>query len=708
MTLYSVNEGVALITLERPPLNTLGLPLRRHLDDALRAALADDSVQAIVLTGAGRGFSGGGDITEFDLPSGDQAPLPGPQLDQLEASPKPVVAALHGYALGGGLEVALACHARVAHAGTQVGLPEVQLGLVPGAGGTQRLPRLVGVEKALNMIVKGSTHSAASLRDSGLFDHVTDGDVVAEASTLARQLAADLAAGGTLRRTGALPCRMDNAQAFIAFARSGLKTLAGGPTAAQACVDCVEAAVTQPLRQGLAFESAAFQRLRHSTQFAGLRHVFLAERSAAHLPGLPADTATRPIKRAAVIGGGTMGSGIAMTLANAGLSVLLIERDPATLERALKTIREHYESSAQRGKLSAEVAFARIALIAGAIDYDGVPQADLVIEAVFEDLAVKREIFERLDAVAKPGAILASNTSMLDLDAIAAFTRRPQDVVGLHFFSPAHVMKLLEVVRGAKTAPEVLASAMSLARKIGKTAVVSGVCEGFIGNRMLESYLMQAGLLLDEGALPQQVDRAIEAWGMAMGPFRMGDMAGNDLGAKIRAARLQRDPSRVYSGTFDELVAMGRYGQKVGKGWYDHTPGQRVPAPNAEVKAMVEAHAAKLGLQRRVISDEEIVDRLLLALANEGAKILEEGIAQRASDIDVVYTSGYGFPRWRGGPMFQIDQRGLGDVLAAMKRFAHGPAYQRADHFWRPAPLLVRLAESGTSLRSLDNPSETA
>jgi 3-hydroxyacyl-CoA dehydrogenase len=397
-----------------------------------------------------------------------------------------------------------------------------------------------------------------------------------------------------------------------------------------------------------------------------------------------------------------------MALANAGLSVRLIERDADTLARAIQLIREHYESAAKRGKLTPEVAVARTALIAGALDFDGVAQADLVIEAVFEDLAIKRQVFERIDALAKPDAILASNTSMLDLDCIAAFTRRPQDVLGLHFFSPAHVMKLLEVVRGAHTAPAVLASAMALARKINKTAVVSGVCEGFIGNRMLEPYLMQAGLLLDEGALPQQVDQAIEKWGMAMGPFRMCDMAGNDLGAKIRAARIAHDPTRVYSGTADALVALGRFGQKVGRGWYDHLPGQRHPVPSAEVQAMLEAQSASLGLTRRRISDEEIVDRLLLALANEGFKIIEEGIAQRASDIDVVYTSGYGFPRWRGGPMFQAEQRGAGDVLAAMQRFSNGPAYQRADHFWQPAPLLLRLAEQDLMPHSQDNQSEPA
>ncbi|MBK5517243.1 3-hydroxyacyl-CoA dehydrogenase NAD-binding domain-containing protein [Pseudomonas sp. TH10] len=698
MSLYEVNDGVAIITLDRPPLNTQGLPLRRHLDDALRATGSDSNVVAIVITGAGRCFSGGGDITEFNLPAGAEEPQAPALFARLEASPKPVVAAIHGMALGGGLELALACHARVAHASTQVGLPEVNLGLLPGAGGTQRLPRLVGVETALNLILKGTVSSAAALADSGLFDRVTEGSVLEEAITLARSLAADVAENHTLRRTSALACHMDNAQAFIAFARSTLKTPAGGPTAAQACLDCIEAAVCLPFAEGMAVESERFRGLATSSQFAGLRHAFLAERAAANVLDLPDGTSAREIKRAAVIGGGTMGSGIAITLANARLAVLLIEREQAALDRAFKTIREYYEQSVQRGKLSSDTAAARIALISGATDYAGIAEADLVIEAVFEDLEVKREVFERLDAVAKPGAILASNTSMLDLDLIAAFTRRPQDVIGLHFFSPAPVMKLLEVVRGAKTAPDVLVSALALAKKIGKTAVVAGVCEGFIGNRMIEAYLMQAGLLLDEGALPHQVDLAMEQWGMAMGPFRMSDMAGNDVGAKIRAARIERDASRVYSGVSDLITAMGRYGQKAGRGWYDYPPGARKPSPSPEVQSTVVAHSAQLGLQRRHISDEEIVDRLVLALVNEGFKLLEEGIAQRASDIDVVYTAGYGFPRWRGGPMLYAEQRGLADVIAALSRFSVGPVYQHAEHFWRPAPLLVRLAESGQSL----------
>lgn len=696
---YGVVDGVAIVELAQGAINALSLALRLRVDDSLRAALADPAVRAVVLTGAGKGFSGGGDITEFDRPDIDLEPSPNTLHASIEAASKPVVAALHGIALGGGLELALACHARVAHADTRVGLPEVQLGLVPGAGGTQRLPRLVGLERALNMIVSGSTHTADSLRDSGLFDRVTDGSALDEALLVARELTASMAAGTPLRRTGALTCHMDNAQAFTALARAALRVPANASRAPARCIDCVESAALLPFDQGLVREAAAFKELRHSPQFAALRHVFLATRSATHLPGV-APAAVRPIKSAAVIGGGTMGTGIAIALANAGLSVLLVERDRALLDRALKVIVDHYEGQAGRKRMSTQTAVGRIALVAGSVEMEGIVSADIVIEAVFEDMEVKRQVFERIDAFARPGAILATNTSMLDVDRIAGFTRRPADVVGLHFFSPAHVMQLLEVVRGRATAPEVLASVMVLARQIGKTAVISGVCEGFIGNRMFESYMMQAGLLLDEGALPHQVDEAMERWGMAMGPFRVNDLAGNDLAAKIRATRIANDPSRVYSAVFDALVASGRHGQKAARGWYDYPPGQRKPAVSDEVIAMVESHSRALGLQRRTVSDAEIVDRLLLALANEGYRIVDEGIAQRASDIDVVYTAGYGFPRWRGGPMFQARQRGPADVLATMKRFTVGPAYQHADAFWQPAPLLVELAAENSPASS--------
>jgi 3-hydroxyacyl-CoA dehydrogenase len=650
--LYELNDGVAIVTLDQPPVNALSFALRCRLAAGLAAALADPAVSAIVLAGAGRGFSGGGDITEFDQPTADQAPAPTALCAQVESSPKPIVAALHGMALGGGLELAMACHARVAHVQTQVGLPEVHLGLVPGAGGTQRLPRLVGLEPALNLIVQGQTLSAQRLRDSGLFDAVTEGDVRAEATTLARQLAASLAASGSLRRTSELPVQMPNAQAFLAFAKASVQASARGLPAPPAVVDCLEAAVTQPFQAGLTLEFETFRRLRSSAQSAGLRHVFLAERSAAQIQNLPEGTQPRAIECAAVIGAGTMGAGITMTLVNAGIPVTLIEREQAALDRGLATIRQTWESLQKKGRLTATQLDERMGRVRSALTYDAVAQADLVIEAVFEDIEVKRAVFEQLDRVARPGAILASNTSMLDLDRIACFTQRPQDVLGLHFFSPAHVMKLLEVVQGAQTGPDVMATAMALARRIGKTAVVSRVCDGFIGNRMLEPYMQQAGRLLDEGALPQQVDGAMERWGMAMGPFRVNDLAGNDLGAQIRQRRMAENPDLVYSRLFNTIVDMGRFGQKVGRGWYDYRPGQRAPVPNAEVNAAIEAESRRLGLTRRQISDEEIVDRLLRALVREGRQILAEGIAQRASDIDVVYTAGYGFPRWRGGPMF--------------------------------------------------------
>ncbi len=696
-------DGVRVIALAQPPLNVLSLAVRRRLADDLHAALADAAVRAIVLTGAGTAFCGGGDIAEFDTQDVLLEPGPKTLMSLIEESPKPVVAALHGVALGGGLELAMACHARVAQAQTSVGLPEVQLGIVPGAGGTQRLPRLVGLELATDLIVHGRKRTARQLADSGLFDRVTDEAPLPAAIEFARQLAEGAVA---LRRTGHLPVRMENAQAFLAFARGAVKARPEllGP---QACLDCLEDAVTRPFQDGLARELERFHRLRATPQSEGLRHAFLSERLAAKISDLAPVVKPRTVTSTAVIGGGTMGTGIAMSLANAGLAVTLVERDPAALDRALATVRKTYEDAQRRGKLAAEEAARRIALVSGALSYDALRDTDLLIEAVFEDMAVKRQVFEQLDAVAKPGAVLATNTSMLDVDEIATFTRRPQDVLGLHFFSPAHVMPLLEVVRGAQTAPDVLATAMALGRRLSKTAVVARVCEGFIGNRMLTPYLVQAGLLVEEGALPQQVDRAIERWGMAMGPFRMADMAGLDLGAKIRAQYLERHPDVPYSELNQILVDMDRPGQKAGRGWYDHVPGQRAPVPSAAVQQAIEAHSLRLGLVRRRIGDDEIVDRLVLALVNEGALLLEEGIAQRASDIDVVFIAGYGFPRWRGGPMFVAEQRGFEDVVAAMRRLATGgPAYQRRAEAWRPAPLLTRLSERRVGWSSLSDKSE--
>jgi 3-hydroxyacyl-CoA dehydrogenase len=698
---YQINRGVATITLDHSPVNALALPLRRQLGDALLAALDDREVLAIVLTGKGRGFSAGGDITEFDSPAVLQEPTLFTLFSRIEASAKPVVAALHGMAVGGGLELAMACHARIAQTSTKVGLPEVHLGLVPGAGGTQRLPRLVGLERAFNMIVLGQTVPAQTLRDSGLFDGVTDGDALSAGITLARELADFVKAGGSLKRTGQLHVQMPDAEAFLAFGRAAVKTRSVGSPATLACVECLELAITLPFEEGLIREQETVTRLCATPQFAGLRHAFLAERRASQITALPADVKPRSIEHAAVIGAGTMGIGIAISLANASIPVIMIERDQSALDRGLNSLRQHYETSRQKGKLTSEQSEQRLGLIKGGLTYDGVRQADLVIEAVFEDMSAKRQVFEQLDAHAKAGAVLATNTSMLDVNEIARATRRPNDVLGLHFFSPAQVMKLLEVVRGEQTATEVLVTSLALASRMGKTAVVSGVCEGFIGNRMLQPYLTQAGLLLDEGALPAQVDRAIETWGMAMGPFRVCDLAGNDLGAQIRRQHQDKHPDRVCSRTFDAVVAMGRHGQKTGRGWYDYVPDQRAPQPSAEVTAAIVAESRRLGLERRQISDTEIVDRLLLALINEGARIFDEGIAQRASDIDVVYIAGYGFPRWRGGPMFSADRRGLPDVVAGLKRLTRGPHYQNREAFWQPADLLCQLAANGGLFSSL-------
>ncbi len=693
--MYQIIEGVAVVTIEHPPVNALSHADRRQLDAALRSAIEDEAVDAIVLTGAGRGFSAGADIAEMDQRSASEEPSPTVIFARIESSQKPVVASLHGMALGGGLELALACHARVANANTVVGLPEVTLGLIPGAGGTQRLPRLIGLPVALNMIVKGETRTAQTLRDSGLFDSVVDKDVLPAAIAVARELAAKIHTGKPLCRTSRLSAHWPGAQALLAFAGTTVRAKADGQPARLAALECLEAAATLPFDEGLARESEWFARLRHGPHFAGLRHAFLAERRAAQGVGLPRDITPRPIARSAVVGGGTMGTGIAMCLADAGIEVTVLERDKPALDRALAGIRDRYEAGAKKGRLTSDECARRIALCQGAVGLEAVANADLVIEAVFENMETKCEIFRQLDERAHPGALLATNTSMLDVNLIAGVTRRPQDVLGLHFFSPANVMRLLEVVRGKRTSAQTLATAMLLARRIGKTAVVAGVCEGFIGNRMFEPYLMQAGLLLDEGALPQQVDRAIEQWGMAMGPFRVCDLAGNDIGAAIRRERLARNPALVYSRTCDAIVSLGRLGQKVGRGWYEYAPGERAPQPSEEVNDAILVESRRLSLQRRAISDEEIVERLTLALINEGARILEERIAQCASDIDVVYVTGYGFPRWRGGPMFHADKRGLLDVLDAISRLQRGPEYQNRGHFWQAAGLLERLAAQG-------------
>jgi len=693
---YEVRDGVAVITMDTPPVNSLGLANRRFIAGAMQRALADAAVHAVVLTGAGRGFCGGADIREFGFPEAMAQPHLLNLIDLIEQAGKPVVAAIHGVVMGGGLELAMGCHYRVVTPGTQVALPEVKLGLLPGGSGTQRLPRLLGVETALNMIVTGVAMPAERLAaqpGQRLFDRLVEqGDVVDAAVALAREVAQRR----PLPRVRDLRASHPNPDGYFQFARNTLKASQPHYPAPLRNVDCVEMAVQAAYDEGLAEEHAGFMALLDTPQSKALRHAFFGERAAAKIPDVPEDTPKRKIERVAVIGAGTMGGGISMNFLNAGIPVTILEMSQEAIDRGVGVMRKNYEAQVKKGKLKQDKYEQRMALLTTTTSYDDLKDADLVIEAVFEELGVKEKVFRQLDAVMKPGAILASNTSTLDVDKIAAFTQRPQDVVGLHFFSPANVMKLLEVVRGAKTAKDVMATVMAVAKTIKKVAVVSGVCDGFIGNRMIEQYGRQAGFLLDEGCTPAQVDRAIEKFGFAMGPFRMGDLAGNDIGWAIRKRRYQEKPDMKYSKTADLLCERGRFGQKVGKGWYDYVPGKRDAIPNAEVEQMIAEHRQALGIKPRKISDEEIVQRLVLALVNEGARILEDGIASKASDIDMVYLTGYGFPAWRGGPMCYADTVGLFEVIERMRRFAANPLDDAA--FWQPAPLLVQLLAQGKTL----------
>ncbi len=691
---YQVHGDIAVITLSNPPVNGLGFATRLSIADGLSRANADTAVKAIVLTGAGKAFSGGADIKEFGSPKALQEPNLLSVILALEHSAKPVVAAIHSVCMGGGLELALGCHYRIAAPGCNVALPEVKLGLIPGAGGTQRLPRVLGVEVALNMIVSGEpvkSEMLAMIPGQKLFDKMANSveTLAEEALALARSLA-DTRPLPLVRN---LPCKHPQGDAYFQFARNMVKGMAKNFPAPPKCVDAVEAATKQKFEAGMATERDIFISLMQTAESRALRHIFMAERAASKIPDVPADTPQRPIKSVAVIGAGTMGGGIAMNFLNAGLPVVMLEMKQEALDRGVATIRKNYEAQVKKGKLKADKYEQRMALLQATLSYDDLGSADLVIEAVFEDIGVKETVFKELDRVMKPGAILASNTSTLDVDKIASFTNRPQDVVGLHFFSPANVMKLLEVVRGAKTSKDVLATVMTLAKTIRKTAVVSGVCDGFIGNRMVEQYGRQGGFLLDEGCTPEQVDRAIEKFGFAMGPFRMGDLAGNDIGWAIRKRRALERPGMKYSKTADLLCEKGRFGQKTGAGWYDYVAGKRDAIPNAEVVEMIAAHRASLGITPRKISDDEIVQRLVYALVNEAAHILEEGIASKASDIDMVYLMGYGFPIYRGGPMNYADQVGLFNVVQSMGRFAQNPRDDAS--FWQPAPLLARLAAEG-------------
>ena len=691
---YKVHGDVAVISLNNPPVNGLGLSTRQAITEGVEKAAQDASIKAIVITGHGKAFSGGADIREFGSPKATQEPNLLSVIAQIENCAKPVVAAVHTVAMGGGLELALGCHYRIAAPGASIALPEVKIGLIPGAGGTQRLPRVLGVEPALNMIVSGEpikSEMLAMLPGQKLFDKLAASpeSLMDEALKLAREVA-DVR---PLPRVRDLPCKHPQGDAYFQFTRNMVKGMAKNYPAPPKCVDAVQAATKKKFDDGMVLERELFINLMWTPECRALRHLFTSQRAASKIADVPDTTPTRAIKLVAVIGAGTMGGGISMNFLNAGIPVKILETKQEALDRGIATIKKNYEAQVKKGKLKEDKYAQRMALLTSTLSYDDIKDADLVIEAVFEEMGVKETVFKQLDAVMKPGAILASNTSTLDVNAIANFTKRPEDVIGMHFFSPANVMKLLEVVRGALTAKDVLATVMALAKTIKKTAVVSGVCDGFIGNRMIEQYGRQGGFLLEEGCTPQQVDKAIEKFGFAMGPFRMGDLAGNDIGWAIRKRRYVEKPNMKYSKTADLLCEMGRFGQKVGKGWYDYQAGKRDAIPNKEVEDMVVKHRAAMGITPRKISDEEIVQRLVFSLVNEAAHILEDGIASKASDIDMVYITGYGFPIYRGGPMLYADQVGLFNVVQAMHRFAANP-HDDAE-FWKPAPLLAKLAADG-------------
>lgn len=685
---------IALVTVDNPPVNALGHAVRAGLLAAFQQAEADPQVRAVVLVCAGRTFMAGADIREFGKPP--QAPSLPEVVDILEGASKPSVAVIHGTALGGGLEVALACHYRIARRDAQIGLPEVKLGLLPGAGGTQRLPRLAGVEKALEMIVSGAPIRAPQALEFNVVDELFDGELIDAGLAFAQRLLAD---GKGPRRTGERNERVQESglAELIAHKRGEVQKRLPGQFSPQRCIDAVEAATKLPLREGLGRERELFMQCMESPQRAALIHAFFAEREAAKVDGLAADVQPRDIRRAAVIGGGTMGVGIVLCFANAGIPVQLLEVNDEALQRGLDRARNLYAASLARGSLGAEEMERRLGLISGVLDYAALGDADVVVEAVFESLEVKRQVFEQLDAHCKPGAILASNTSSLDLDEIAAFTKRPQDVVGLHFFSPANVMRLLEVVRGKATSDTVLATAMQLGKRLKKVSVVVGVCDGFVGNRMIFQYGRQAEFLLEEGATPAQVDRALRSFGMAMGPLAVRDLSGLDISHAIRSRqRPNLRPGQTLPTVLDHLIAAGMLGQKTGTGFYQYGEGGRAAQDNPALPAMLEQAAADRGITRAPVADEEILERCLYALINEAANILDEGIAQRASDVDVIFLNGYGFPAWRGGPLFYADSVGLAQVLERIREF-----HQRLGAWWQPAPLLERLVAEGRRFADL-------
>ena len=689
------HDEVGIVTVNSPPVNALSAAVRGGILECIRAAVADPAIKGIVLTCAGRTFIAGADITEFGKPP--KAPALNDVLSEIENSPKPVVAAIHGTALGGGLEVALACHFRVAVKEAKLGLPEVKLGLLPGAGGTQRLPRAVGPELAVKMIVGGDPIGAAEALKNGLIEEIVEGPA-SGGEAFVRKLLAEKRPLRRLRDDDSKLAAAKADRSIFTNAVAAMTKKSRGLEAPFAAADAVGYAIDFPFDEGLKKEREGFLKLVASDQSKAQRYAFFAEREAAKIAGVPEGTKSRPVNRVAILGAGTMGGGIAMSFANAGVPVTLIETGEEQLKRGLGIMQKNWEATAARGGIPADAPAKRMALITGVVGIENVGDADLVIEAVFETMAVKKEVFGKLDQFAKPGAVLASNTSYLNIDEIAKSTKRPQDVLGMHFFSPANVMKLCEIVRADKTAPDALVTAVTIARKIAKVPAVVGVCDGFVGNRMLAQRGKQSEKLLFEGALPQQVDAVVTKFGMPMGPFAMGDLAGLDIGWRSRKDR------GIKSEIADALCEAGRFGQKTGKGYYKYEAGSRSALPDPEVEKLIDETLLRLGRKKRAVSDEEILERMMYPMINEGAKILEEGIAARPSDIDVVWLYGYGWPIYRGGPMFWADTVGLKHIADRLSFYAK----ETNDPSLEPAPLLKKLAAEGKTFASLAAASKAA
>ena len=679
----SLHNTIALISINNPPVNAISQAVRAGLLDAVTSAVAAESVRAIVIACEGKTFIAGADVREFN-----RSPMPphlGDVIRLIEDSPKPVIAAIHGTALGGGLEIALGCHFRIAAGNAKMGLPEVTLGLLPGAGGTQRLPRLIGIRAALDMITSGKPINAQQALQLGAIDEIAAGELVDSATSFANRIVKE---GSVIRQTRALTIKPEPSISFDDMERDVAKKYRG-LIAPIECVKAIRGCVELSFEDGLKRERELFLALKASSQSKALRHAFFGERAVAKIPGLPADTPVREIRTAAVIGAGTMGGGIAMCFANAGIPVTLLDAEQDALDRGMATIRKNYAATVAKGGLSVIEMERRFSLILPSLDFEKVRLADLIVEAVFEDMDVKKKTFENIDRIAKNGAILATNTSYLDVGKIASFTSRPQDVVGMHFFSPANVMKLLENVRTPDTAPDVLATVMLTGKKLGKVAVLVGGADGFVGNRMLAQRSREALFLMEEGALPQQVDSVLYEFGFAMGPFAVSDLAGLDIGWRNRKSRAHlRKPGVRDCNLLDKVCELGRYGQKTGAGWYRYDAGSRVPLADPVIERLIVDHSKEHGVVRRQISDAEILERCLYSMINEAAKILQEGVAARPVDIDMVWLHGYGFPRYHGGPLFYADEVGVKTIFESILKYRD----QFGPDFWTPAPLLEKMA----------------